>query len=229
MTLAPGDRPRFAIIPTKNRPGYLADCITSLTGQVHTIIVVDNGSTPAVEETGNIVVISHDEYPPNISRLWNLGLDLAADGARLIHASEWDVLVVNDDVVCPPGLIDTLSSRMRATSAACAFPDQHDVGRPILHTEAKPVPARTRITGYCFLLRGETGIRADEDFVWWFGDDDIDARSRLAGGSLLVPGVKVEHRAPDAHTRADPVLSEQTNADHKTWQMKWGSDRPVIM
>lgn len=225
--------PTFAVIPSKDRPGFLADCVESLDGQVHTVMVVDNGSTPPVMPFDGLVsdlwIIPHAEYPPNISRLWNLGIDQAAKVAAVKGWPKWNVLVVNDDVVAPPMLVETLSAAMRAEQAACAYPDQHDIGRRILNTRAEPVLTAERICGYTFMLRGEAGVRADEDFVWWFGDDTLDWECRLAGGSLLVPGVKVEHRAPDVQTRADPVLSEQTNRDHKTWIAKWGYERPVLM
>lgn len=225
--------PTFVVVPTKNRPAFLGDCVASLDGQAHTIIVVDNGSTPPIMPFPGLVsdlwLISHREYPPNISRLWNLGIDQAAKIADVKAWDEWNVLVVNDDTVAPPKLVETLGAAMRAENAACAFPDQFDVARRILHTRAEPVQTAERICGYSFMLRGEMGLRADEDFVWWFGDDDLDWRARQVGGSLLVPGVKVEHHAPDVQTRADPVLSEQTNKDHATWIAKWGYERPVNM
>jgi glycosyltransferase involved in cell wall biosynthesis len=222
--------PTFVVVPTKDRPGYLNDCVTSLTGQAELIIVVDNGSTPPVRaDRPSTLLIRHVEYPPNISRLWNLGIDEAAQIAAENGLTAWNVLVVNDDVIAPPNLVEVLSAAMRAEAAACAYPDQFEVGRRVLHTRAVPVLTVERICGYAFMLRGEAGMRADEGFVWWFGDDDIDWRARQAGGSLLVPGVRVEHRAPDVQTRADPILSEQTNADHRTWVAKWGYDRPVLM
>lgn len=222
--------PTFVVIPTKNRPAYLRDAVDSLASQASTVIVVDNGSTPPVESwRPDMTVVRREEYPPNISRLWNVGIDLAGKFAVAASAEVWNVLVVNDDTVSPPGLVDTLSAELRATTAVCAYPDQFGLGRRVLHREARPVPAAERICGYCFMLRGECEMRADEGLVWWFGDDALEWSCRLAGGSLLVPGVRVEHRAPDVQTRADPVLSEQTNADHKTWIAKWGYDRPVIM
>ena len=113
--------PTFAVIPTKNRPELLADCVESLDGQVHTVIVVDNGSTPPVPLIPGLVsdlwIIRHDEYPPNISRLWNLGIDQAAKVAAVKGWPKWNVLVVNDDVVAPPMLVEALSAAMRAEQA----------------------------------------------------------------------------------------------------------------
>jgi glycosyltransferase involved in cell wall biosynthesis len=223
--------PSCAVIPTKNRPGFLRDCVDSIADQVHTVIVVDNGSTPPVKPFdppihAEMRIILREEYPPNISRLWNLGIDQVTRLAEEEGWAEWNVLVLNDDTVSPPGLVETLSQEMRATTAVCAYPDQSGTGRRILHTVPRPTCADEAFCGYCFMLRGEAGLRADEDFVWWFGDNDLSWRACQSGGCLLVPGVTVEHRAPHVQTRADPRLNTQTHADHLVWQRKWGFHRP---
>jgi len=223
--------PSVAVIPTKNRFSFLRDCVDSIAAQVHTVIVVDNGSTPPVKPPGLPIhaekrIIRHVEYPPNISRLWNLGIDQAIRVAEDAGWAEWNVLVLNDDTVSPCGLVETLSQEMRATTAVCAYPSQSGTGRRILHTVPRPTCADEAFCGYCFMLRGEAGLRADEDFVWWFGDNDLSWRACQSGGCLLVPGIKVEHRAPHVQTRADPRLSAQTRIDHLVWQRKWGFHRP---
>lgn len=222
--------PTYAVIPTRDRAFMLGDCLASLKSQVSGIVVVDNN----MKEDGilgsgkwlyapSIVAIKCSDDPPNISKLWNAGLYTATD---LAHASsrqpEFNLLVVNDDVICPPNLVATLSDAMRATSAVLAYPDQHGGTQTILHKEPKPVPLETRITGYAFMLRGETDIWLDESLVWWYGDDDLDWRCRTIGGSLLVPGCAVEHRAPNVQTNADPRLVAQTAVDRQTFLHKWG-------
>lgn len=218
----------WAVVPSNGRR-YLDDLITSLIGQVYDVIVVANtwerdGSPTLLESAGLPVCVVEDEREGrNISRWWNLGLDTVARHAGWLGETEWDVLVVNDDVVCPPGFVETLSSRMRATTAVCAYPDQAGGRQEILHTEPGPVPLGQRITGYAFLLRGETGLRADESLMWWAGDDDIDWSARRQGGALLVPGIPVEHRAPDVQTNASPVLTAQAGRDMDTFAAKWGA------
>jgi len=217
----------WAVVPSNGRP-YLDDLIVSLAGQVYDVIVVANqwqrDGSPAVLETLGypVCVVEDGSEDRNISRWWNLGLDLVARHAGWLGESEWDVLVVNDDVVCPSGFMETLSSRMRATSAVCAYPDQAGGQAEILHTAPAPVPLSQRIAGYAFMLRGESGLRADESLVWWFGDDDIDWRARQQGGALLVPGIPVEHRAPDVQTNASPELTAQAARDRQTFEAKWG-------
>jgi len=225
----------YAVIPTRNRHDMLADCIDSLLAgpQVCRVVVVDNGSKPSVDVRrwgGLATVLRRPLDPPNISFLWNEGLNWAAGDARRLSpdgfhgwdAWGWDVLVVNDDVVCPPNLVATLSGRMRERGAAMAYPDQAGGQEEILHTEPGPVPLSQRITGYAFLLRGEAGLRPDESLAWWYGDDDLDWRARKRGGALLVPGVPVEHRAPNEQTAASPELTAQAGRDRQTFIAKWG-------
>lgn len=223
----------YAVIPTRDRHDMLADCVDSLLAgpQVLRVVVVDNGSSPPVDASrwgGGVTVLRWPQDPPNISTLWNAGLDwVAADVARMtakgsLGWEEWNVLVVNDDVICPPRLVETLGNRMRATSAVLAYPDQTGGRSEILHTRTEPVPLSQRITGYAFLLRGEEGLRADPLLAWWYGDDDLDWEARERGGALLVPGVPVEHRAPNVQTAASPELTAQAGRDRETFITKWG-------
>ncbi|HMG62445.1 MAG TPA: hypothetical protein VK599_05810 [Streptosporangiaceae bacterium] len=225
---------RAAVVPTRDRHDMLRDCINSVIDQVDAVYVIDNGSSPPIDpdqwppsETGSPRVMSAivELDPPNISRLWNLGLELAEYGHRYAGWHPWephDVVVLNSDVVVPPGWADALSAAMRATRAVLAYPDQFGGREQILHAEAAPVDLRQRITGYAYMLRGEAGLRLDESMAWWFSDDDLDWRARQAGGALLVPGIPVQHLDPNGSTDARPELQEQAARDRQTFVTKWG-------
>ncbi|WP_328436910.1 glycosyltransferase [Streptomyces sp. NBC_00444] len=216
---------RAAVIPTRNRHDMLADCINSVADQVDRVIIIDNGSDPPIDADpwyGKVRVVWAPMDPPNISTLWNTGLALADAGAHRAGAQEWDIAVLNSDVVVPPGWVDTLSQWMRVGPAVLAYPDQHGGSHLILHTKAEPIDLRQRITGFAYLLRGEAGLRLDESMAWWYSDDDLDWRAREQGGALLVPGLAVEHRAPNVSTHERPELLEQTGRDRATFARKWG-------
>lgn len=216
---------RAAVIPTRNRHDMLADCINSIVDQVDRVIVIDNQSDPPIDPEpwhGRVGVVSVPIDPPNISTLWNVGLALADAQAHQHDAGQWDIAVLNSDVVVPAGWIERLSAAMRSTTAALAYPDQHGGTRQILHTKAQPIDLRQRITGYAYMLRGETGLRLDEDLAWWYGDDDLDWVARERGGALLVPGVAVEHRCPNGSMYERPELQEQAGRDRETFARKWG-------
>lgn len=220
---------RAAVIPTRDRHSMLADCINSVVDQVDRAIIIDNLSQPPIEPgpwDGKVAVVSAPIDPPNISTLWNIGLQRAANAAQGAHPTgehvEWDVAVLNSDVVVPPGWVEAMSNAMRAAHATLAYPDQHGGRELVLHTKAEPIDLRQRITGYAYMLRGEMGLRLDESMAWWYSDDDLDWNARISGGALLVPGHPVEHRAPNISTHERPELLAQTGRDRETFARKWG-------
>ena len=216
---------RAAVIPTRNRHDMLADCINSVIDQVDRVIVIDNLSDPPIDPEpwhGKVGVVAIPIDPPNISTLWNVGLALADAAAHAEQADRWDIAVFNSDVTVPPGWIHSLSTAMRSTTAVLAYPDQHGGQRQILHTKAGPIDLRQRITGYAYMLRGEAGMRLDEDLAWWYGDDSLDWSAREQGGALLVPGLAVEHRCPNGSMYERPELKTQAGLDRETFRKKWG-------
>lgn len=223
---------RAVVIPTRDRHRLLFDAVNSVIGQVDRVVIIDNGSEPAIQpdswgemgwwESGKLQVMRYTEDPPNISRLWNMGIDVVAQAARGAGYPEWDVIVLNSDVVVPHHWVERLSAAMRSTPAVLAYPDQFNGSQMILHTRPQSVPLTQRITGYAYMMRGEVGLRLDETMQWWYSDDDLDWTARTRGGALLVPGLGVEHREPNGSTNARQDLQVQAGKDRITFQSKWG-------
>lgn len=221
---------RAVVIPVRDRHQMLHDAVASIIDQVDRVVIVDNNSEPPIhpenwgqaEWWSKIHLILNDEDPPNISHLWNLGLDLVHDEASALGQDEWDVAVLNSDVVVPAGWMAALSTAMRSTPAVLAYPDQFGGKRQILHTQAGPIDTRKRITGYAYLLRGEADLHLDESMAWWYSDDDLDWTARERGGALLVPGLSVVHRDPNGSTNARRALQVQAARDRETFRHKWG-------
>lgn len=208
--------PTWAVIPTNGR-NCVSECVDSLAGQVQGIVIVRNGKDDNGCSFSNVEVIRDSESDMNISRWWNIGIDVIT--AKKLGA--WNTLIVNDDIVAPPHLVNKLSKEMRATKACLAYPNQHD-SLGVLWRFAEPVNLFHRITGFCFMLRGESDMHLDESLAWWYGDDDLDWRCRVAGGSLLVPGCAVKHKYPNGSMLEHPELHEQAGWDRIRFLEKWG-------
>jgi GT2 family glycosyltransferase len=147
-------------------------------------------------------LINYTEVPPNISRAWNMGLKWADTWAI---GEPYDVAVLNDDAIVPDDWFKTITDGMRATGAAggaAARADDH------------------RMAGFAFILDGDAHLFADEQFEWWYGDDDLERRARLAGGVFQAPGLHVEHRHPNSTTVG--ILAEKAEADGVRFRTKWG-------
>lgn len=217
--------PTFAVVPTKNRRQLVVNLIASLRGQVDTVVVVDNNDAVdailgnELDALPRVANLWCPGYPPNLYALYNMGMDAAAAHVGE-YVDEWNLVLLNDDVVCPPGWTQTLETAMRATSAVLAYTDRMGRATPTLYTQPPTTPYETCMVAAC-MLRGESGIRFDERFRWWYGDTDLDYRCRQAGGVLAVPGRMPDHLHPSAQTFADATLSAQTHRDREAFDRKW--------
>lgn len=220
----------WAVIPSRNRREMLEKLVAQLSADGVRIVVVDNGYEPSYDSDDGIVSIVRDpQDPPNLSRLWNIGLDWAryhherGIAENMIDADEdYLVAVLNDDLVVPSKFVQQLAAVVEETGAAAVYPDQHGVcvGASMKFTTAEPISLCYRLCGFAFALRGSANIRADESLQWWYGDDDIDWTARSRGGSVLVGGLRVEHLRPNETTVG--ALAEQAGRDRQTFIDKWG-------
>lgn len=206
---------RFAVIPSRNRHEELGNLINDI-GDEAVIIVVDNKSDPPIDGA-----IRCDDDPPSISRLWNIGLD---EASRRADGTVYDVAVLNDDLRLIPGTLTKLSQAIRASTAAASFPDAHGrltAEHIVIRESPGPYDLYERMTGYCFMLRGELELRLDESMRWWYSDDDLEWRAALAGGVARVGGCPVTHLYPSASTNERPELYEQAGRDRQRFVEKW--------
>jgi GT2 family glycosyltransferase len=159
------ERLRFAIIPTRDRPEEYAACLAAIAPQVDDIVTVCHGGSSASYATGALISYAHES--PNISAMWNLGLDAIADRLALLAdgltVPPYDVAILNDDAVVPPHWFDHLG-HMHLLDAAAACVDQHGrLDAPLVHRAPGRVDLRERLTGYAFVLDGTRGIRQRGD------------------------------------------------------------------
>ncbi len=177
----------------------------------------------AIDSTGVhrdrvVIVLTRPQGPPlprwchvvpdfgevNIHRWWNAGLDYAqARGAR------W-ACVINDDVLLSPETIPALVAAAERHGAALA-----SIGGDTLLLD--PSPSRRSIEGACWLLDLSTGLRPDESYRWWYGDDDLDWRARRDHGGVALTSAPFHHLHPNELTDANPALLSLTYADAQLW------------
>lgn len=223
-----GTIPRFAVIPTHNRPDELAQLVYRLSKQCDGVVIIDNASAPPVYSRMlhditawelSIAVIRDPEQPPNLSRLWNIGLNAVKLLTDFNSDDFWDVAIFNDDAVVPRDWWDDVSSNMRKSPAIIACRPGHRTNELVLKTEPDANMSH-RMCGWAFMMRGELGLRANESLRWWFGDTDLDWQARRAGGMLLVPGEPVGNTYANQSTTG--VLADQAGQDRETFIDKWG-------
>lgn len=219
--------PTYAVIATHNKHENLYKLIETLSLSTEAIVVIDNASKVPLtkflrdkKDIPNLHIVEDGEQPPNLSRLWNVGLKLVGS---LCKTREWNVAVLNDDLQVEETWLPSLAYYLRQSNAAVAYGDQFNRNLPEtqLFTQAKPISLYDRMCGYAHVSRGELGIRFDETMRWWYSDDDYDWTCRQHGGSLLVPGHAVTHHTPGESTNASVALSTQAGIDRETFYKKW--------
>lgn len=208
------DIPTYVVVPSEGRE-CLYKCLDSVRDQSDlTVLVVNNGYEG--KDVGPPFGLVQDTDPdPNISRWWNIGLDAVEMLARNKQLDRWNTVVLNDDVIMGPGSVDVLTSGLRRHEGA-----QLAFCGPVEKLLTEPGP--DRITGWCFAVRGEGGLRADESLKWWAGDNALDWEARRSGGTVIVPGVEHEHLYPNGYTVSNPKLNEQAGRDMALFIRKWG-------
>lgn len=211
---------RFGVIPTNGRE-CVEKAVAALLPQVNGLIIIEAGGSVTRRIYPEGVAVLPDPLAPdlNISRWWNLGIDWAAQQAAAMGATTWDVAVINDDVIVPSTWLCYIADDMRALGCLAGCSGGHG-GSPTIHRRAEPVSLFTRLQGFAFVIAGESGLRADEDLKWWYGDDKLGAEAAAAGGMVMFPGCSVQHLYPNAQTTLDH--QPQIGRDRTTFITKMG-------
>ena len=204
--------PTLAVVPSEGRP-CLHDCLAAVRDQVDGIVLVTNNGYTGLD-AGSVAVVRDTEPDRNISRWWNIGLHMVGRLMGDRGIAHWNTVVLNDDVIMSPGSVHTLVSGLRRHRAALAFCGPEE--------RLLRAPGPDRITGWCFALRGEGGLLADESLKWWASDNSLDWDARANGGSVIVPGVEHTHLYPNGYTVANPELTAQAGRDMELFVKKWG-------
>lgn len=133
------------------------------------VVTVRDSEVASLQKCDQLGLPYQADYgPPNIHRWWNRGIDYAElYGADI-------VIVVNDDIVCHEPLTK-LAAAIRATGATLAQ------------------PATPAMTGWCFALNLAHGIRPDDRYQWWFGDNDLWLRAKREGKGVVSVPVAIQH------------------------------------
>jgi hypothetical protein len=74
------------------------------------------------------------------------------------------------------------------------------------------------ICGYCFIINTKYGLRADESYQWWYGDNDLYRQANEYG--VVKVDVNVRHLHGNELTKASRVLSEMGQKDRELYESR---------
>jgi len=191
----------YAIIPTGSRPLEYSNVLNWCDKNNITSITIAT-SDQAKQYSKGITIESNDL---NISKWWNMGLDLAKSQNADI------ALILNDDVILPDNWLDQITEQLSKGYSGVSGNRQS---------------SNSKIAGYAFGLNLKDNIRADENLVWWYGDDDIQKQCEAKNGFYIIPGLNVKNLYAFS---TNHTFREQINKDSDYFYRKYMIDVTVVV
>ena len=186
----------FMTVPTAGaHPELLADLIRDCGLPPERVVIVV--TKPGVDLPEGVIRVE-SFGPPRIQHWWTLGIDEAQ------RRGATAVAVLNDDIRVQPATLARLHSELTGTCAAIASPSRPGI-RDGVHKRPL-IPYEPRLWGSIWVLNLATGLRPDERYVWWYGDNDLDLRARRHHGGVVLVPVEYEHVHPSTATFRSPEL-----------------------
>lgn len=202
----------FLTIPTANSHPILLSGIVENCGLPREQIVLV-ATKPDLDLPGGCIVVE-DLGTPNIQRWWNKGID------ESIRRGASAVAVLNDDLFINKNTLSTLHAELMRTGAAIACPTRSDWG-PGLYKNLNVFPYTPVIWGCLWVLNVSSHIRPDSQYVWWYGDSDLDIKARIHYEGIATADVYFEHLYSGEGTGSSSSLTEQTQIDAGTFEIQY--------
>jgi hypothetical protein len=190
------------------------------------VVIYDNGH----ESTEGRELLAQQPYVVDAHgwpfyRMWNDAWQQSAE------AGYDAVALLNDDIVLHPESLAIAYKRLMASNSMGIIGLNYD--RPVANG-ARPL-AKTKLVsgsyrnfgigGHAFIVRSSTwGIvpPIDEEYVIWYGDDELFANMELAGYKLgIAIGAPVDHQASTTLNQY-PELLAQREADAERFFQRFG-------
>lgn len=194
---------RFGFVPTRNRAILYAELVECVTPQLDTLITLAHGPEALSYAVGD--VIAYDADTPDLSAMWNAGIDRAAE---LANGLPYYVAIFNDDALVASDWYDRMIAAIEADGSAGA--------------SAPRAPGKAAsIMGGAFVIT--PGIRLTGVFRWYFTDDEVQKLCERAGGFSIVEGVHAVNRCADQNFKASPELQRVSAEDGPKFLAMYGA------
>ena len=159
-------------------------------------------------------IVIEDLDSPNIQRWWNLGIE------ESIKRGATAVAVLNDDLVINNKTLPTLHAELNRTGATIASPTRPDWG-PGHYKNSNIFPYTPVIWGCLWMLDTAASLHTDPQYVWWYGDSDLDIKARRDYAGIVTANVYYEHFFPGEGTNNSSSLTAQTARDAETFESNY--------
>ncbi len=181
------------------------------------IVTTDPDPVHLNDVPGVHLVHIDDEF--SYSKWLNAGLDYI----RQIDADARYVFITGSDTRGNSRTVPDLIQGAIAKQFVMCGPDHWNMGTFTFDPQ-KPRGTQYRVPPEYFLLDLRTGIRFDQQFRWWYGDDDVEMQARAFGAVGLVSGVYIaQPENPSGHPMSERVAT-WVQEDRIKFTRKWGCE-----
>ncbi len=200
----------FATIPTRgDHPEVLENIVNESGLSPNQFVVVRTREGTVVPEGVNVI----DDFGPlNIQRWWASGIK-----ACVIRGAQ-NVVVANDDIEIDTETFGTLNDALRVSKATLACPGESG------EHKTSSLPAMRKLVGSLWVVNPNHGLLPDERYRWYYGDDDLDIRSRRKFNGIITAEVHYNHLSPGAATSRSPEILQMLVSDLATFRRQYPID-----
>lgn len=200
----------FATIPTRGDHPEILENIVNDSGLSPSQFVVVRTEEGAVIPKG--VNVIDDFGSINIQRWWTTGIKACVGrGAQ-------NVVVANDDIEIDRETFGTLNDALRVSEATLACPGSREGHKTSV------LPAMRKLVGSLWVVNPNHGLFPDERYCWYYGDDDLDIRSRRKFNGIVTADVHYSHLSPGVATNRSPEILQMLSSDLATFRRQYPID-----
>jgi len=181
------------------------ELIANIKPQVDAILTIAHG--PEAKKYAQSPLRSYTESLPDLSVMWNIGLDWAEKFAK---GRPYYVAGLNDDALVADDWYQQMVTAIETNNTTGAS------------TPRAPGKARS-IFGGAWVIKGGEGIRMSGVAKWWYTDDEIQKLCQAVNGFTIVPNVYAVNRLANESTRASKELQAINSKDWPAFKARYGN------
>ena len=185
----------FVCIPTDQFTSKLNLMLKKLDKSKFKIVIIKTKVFIDYQDAVNLECISGI---PNIYSWWNRGIEfvLSQDGRY--------VAILNDDIEFSQDQLGKMLNELRLSNAILCHSRNSNGGR----------------WGHAFILDLKYGVKPDDKFTWWYGDDDLKIRAKKRG-KVIESSVEIKHLTPNLRTSNSELLQLLAKQDEKLFYQRY--------
>jgi hypothetical protein len=221
--------PIVAIIPTRFDIPSLPALINNIIEDVKDIYILDNGldglRRAELYRFPKVTILPCDDK--SIYQMWNFGMDtiIKTCGKESYSA------VLNDDIFLLPNTLKTMAGFLDSYSNLVAV--SPDYNRKLVDGFGKlelefceSTFGHGGMAGFAFMIKNKCGIRVDETFKWWYGDDDLVKQILKTGNRVgKIINLPLEHNQGSSFVYRKSELNQYIVSDRFYFNQKYGENR----